>query len=194
MLACLVLAATAIRHRSWPLAGAALAGLALLLFFFRTWRGTITAVDHLTSPCDGTVLRVVLHPSLGYAQVAVFLNLHNIHVQYAPCDGIVTRVAHTPGKFHPAYLFDKGPLNERVETTLDTRFGRVYVVQIAGMLARRIASFVGPGNPVVQGQALGLIKFGSRVDLWIPTATLRIAPHVRAGARVRIGDPLARPL
>jgi phosphatidylserine decarboxylase len=122
-----------------------------------------------------------------YTRISVFLNIHNVHVQYAPLDGTIRSVVHKPGAFHLAYLFEKGELNERRVTTLDTRIGTVRVVQIAGLVARRTHPLVSPGDRVSQGDSLGLIKFGSRVDLWLPEGfNVLVAP----GQRVHIGEAL----
>jgi phosphatidylserine decarboxylase len=172
--------------------GLALCGvvLVLLLTFFRGWQGHVVADPHvITCPCDGKVLRVVRHRNLGYTQVAVFLNVHNIHVQYMPMDGVVKSIQHKKGEFHPAYLFEKSALNERMETVLGTRIGDVKIVQLAGLVARRILSLTTIGKAVVKGDPLGLIKLGSRVDLWLPSANAEVTAF--EGQRVRIGDAIA---
>lgn len=165
--------------------------LVLLLIFFRGWRGQVNGdEDAIVSPCDGKVLRVIEHRDLGYTQVAVFLNLHNIHVQYMPMDGIVKSIRHKNGEFHPAYLFEKSSLNERTETVLATDIGDVTIVQLAGLVARRIVSLTDVGRAVSKGDPLGLIKLGSRVDIWLPSSTTKV--DALQGQRVRIGDVIAR--
>jgi len=144
----------------------------------------------LVSPCDGKLLRMVQHAN-GQTQFAIFLNIHNIHVQYVPFSGTITSIVHKPGEFHPAYLFEKSSLNERVETTFDTAAGTIRVVQIAGLIARRIVSFHSPNTYVHRLNPLGLIKFGSRVDIWVPTQSIRsILVSTESGTRIRVGDPL----
>lgn len=172
--------------------GLALCGLVLvlLLTFFRGWRGLVPpSPDAIMCPCDGKVLGVVEHRELGYTQVAVFLNVHNIHVQYMPMDGVVKSIQHKAGEFHPAYLFEKSSLNERTETVLETRIGDVTIVQLAGLVARRILPLTAVGQRVAKGDPLGLIKLGSRVDIWLPSANVEV--RVSRGQRVRIGDVIA---
>jgi len=170
--------------------------LIILLMFYRG--ATITSemrnapADLLVAPCDGKLLRMVQHAN-GQTQIAIFLNIHNIHVQYVPFSGTITSIVHKPGEFHPAYLFEKSSLNERVETTFDTAAGTIRVVQIAGLIARRIVSFHSPNTYVHRLNPLGLIKFGSRVDIWVPTQSIRsILVSTESGTRIRVGDPLFR--
>lgn len=140
------------------------------------------------SPCEGRVSRVDVVGDR--VRVCVFLNIHNVHVQYSPVAGTVTATHHKPGSFHPAFMFQKSERNERFETHIATARGPVTVVQIAGLVARRIVAFLEPGAAVRPGTPLGLIKFGSRVDVLVPRASA--APLVREGQAVRIGDPVFR--
>lgn len=160
--------------------------LAALLFY----RGVCAPPrpGYVTSPCEGKVVEVNLDDHS--LHVAVFLGLHNVHAQYAPLDGTVASIRHVPGTFYPAYAFQKSRYNERMVTRLDTALGPVVMVQYAGQLARRIVAFRRPGDRVSQGQPLGLIKFGSRVDLWVPRDAVGNV-LVRPGDRVRVGDALA---
>ena len=117
------------------------------------------------------------------------MNIHNVHVQYAPLGGRVKSITHKAGEFHPAYFFEKSQYNERVETILETAVGDIKVVQLAGQVARRIVSFLNVGEEIARGQPIGLIKFGSRVDMWIPSANINKI-HVKEGDRLRIGEPV----
>jgi phosphatidylserine decarboxylase len=166
----------------------------LMLSFYRgrDWHMGLASAppagpNDLVSPCDGKVIRVVEHADA--LQIAIFLNVHNIHVQYAPIEGRIISSKHKPGEFVPAYMFEKSQYNERVETEMETFAGRVKVVQIAGLVARRIVPFHPPGTRLNRGDPLGLIKFGSRVDVWIPKASIR-SVTIRRGDRVRIGQPM----
>lgn len=166
----------------------------VLLLLFAFYRGASVEDTFpnttLVSPCDGKLLRVVQHAN-GQTHIAIFLNIHNIHVQYVPFSGTITSIVHKPGEFHPAYLFEKSSLNERVETTFDTAAGTIRVIQIAGLIARRIVSFHQPQTYVHRLEPLGLIKFGSRVDIWLPTQSIRSTlVATQPGTRIRIGDPL----
>jgi phosphatidylserine decarboxylase len=177
-------------------------GIGLFALLFAFYRGATFPEHHqplppnvLISPCDGKLLRVVHHPTIHQTQIAIFLNIHNIHVQYVPISGTLTSIVHKPGEFHPAYLFEKSSLNERVETTLSTPVGNVRLVQIAGLLARRIVSFHSSHIPTYlhRGDPFGLIKFGSRVDIWLPTSAIQtFLTSTEPGTRIRIGDPLVQ--
>lgn len=160
--------------------------LCCILYFYRG--ATIPPLNPNTiiSPADGKVLKIVNHPDM--YQVAIFLNIHNIHVQYAPIRGTIVSMKYKPGTFNAAYLFEKSQYNERMETILETDIGRVMVVQIAGLIARTIVPFKEVGDSIGQAEPLGLIKFGSRVDLWIPKS---VNLHVKEGDRVHIGNIIA---
>lgn len=158
-----------------------------VLYFFRGASRIPTRIDPrvLYCPCEGTVEAVVSHGA--HVQVCVFLGVSNVHVQYAPCDVAVRRVRHTRGTFHPAYMLDKSEHNERVEYELvNARFGEVRVVQIAGQLARRIVPFVKAGQLVPAMSPLGMIKLGSRCDVYFEGRAV-----VERGARVRVGTVLS---
>jgi phosphatidylserine decarboxylase len=170
----------------------------VLLAFYRgrNWHLGVLAVpdmntppdNMLLSPCDGKVLRIVRHEDA--FQIAIFLNVHNVHVQYVPISGRITSIIRKDGEFVPAYMFDKSQYNERVETVIESKMGNIKIVQIAGLLARRILSFHKENAHVLRGEPLGLIKFGSRVDLWIPLSSM---PQilVKEGERVHIGSNIA---
>jgi phosphatidylserine decarboxylase len=167
--------------------------LAGLLTFYRDGAPSSDYLSRLSSdlvisPADGKVLEVVRHKT--HLQISIFLNVNNVHVQYSPMKGRIVNVQHYNGTFVPAYLFEKSALNERTETTLETQIGKVSVVQIAGLIARRIVSFKKPDDPIERGEPLGLIKFGSRCDIWLPLN--RVQPLIKKGQRVRIGQPIAR--
>lgn len=164
----------------------------LLLCFFFFYRGAhlpedLLDTNVLISPCNGRVLKIIEHGNM--LQVSVFLNIHNIHVQYIPIKGKIISIVRKDGEFHPAYLFEKSKYNERVETTIRTEFGNIIIVQIAGQIARRIVSFLEEGQEVEKGQPLGLIKFGSRVDIWIPRHSINRL-MIKEGDYLDIGEPI----
>ena len=160
--------------------------LCCILYFYRG--ATIPSIypNTVISPADGKVLKIVKHQDMYH--IAIFLNIHNIHVQYAPIKGNIVSMKYKPGTFNPAYLFEKSQYNERMETILETEIGRVMVVQIAGLIARTIVPFKEIGDNVNQAEPIGLIKFGSRVDLWIPTT---VDIKIKEGDRIHIGDIVA---
>ncbi|WP_304450764.1 phosphatidylserine decarboxylase [Nocardiopsis sp. YSL2] len=166
-------------------AAAALPVVALaagMTWFFRDpERGPATG--RVLSAADGVVQSLDTRPD-GRVRVAVFMNPLNVHVNRAPLAGLVTGVEHRPGGFRPA--FDKdSERNERVIWTLETEIGEVTVVQIAGAMVRRIVPYLAAGQKVEQGERIGLIRFGSRVDVYLPSG---VAPAVEVGQKVRAGE------
>lgn len=137
------------------------------------------------SACYGRVLRSSYNHSDNTYLVSVFLALDDIHWQTNPVNGQVIDVRYDPtGQFNIAYDYNKSRDNEKSITTYQTPRGRVYLYQIAGLMARRISTYVKPGMQVVKGDIMGLIKFGSRVDLIIENGD-RFHPDVRAGDYVK---------
>ncbi|GAA3728316.1 phosphatidylserine decarboxylase [Salinactinospora qingdaonensis] len=131
---------------------------------------------------DGVVQSVDAQPD-GRTRVAVFMNPLNVHVNRAPIAGTVIGVEHRSGGFRPA--FDKdSERNERVIWTLETEIGEVTVIQIAGAMVRRIVCYLSVGQKAEKGERIGLIRFGSRVDVYLPAG---IAPGVEVGQQVQAG-------
>jgi phosphatidylserine decarboxylase len=162
-----------------------------VLYFFRDIDYTIPLNEKsIHSPCQGTVLKVIRKG--GIIQIATFLSVFNIHVQYTPCSGIITNQEYKSGEFNVANSFEKSNLNERLDTTIKNKiFGNVVVRQIAGLIARRIVSFKGIGNQVKQNEPLGLIRFGSRVDIFIKDNP-NYKVLVKSGEKVEIGQELIK--
>ena len=157
-----------------------------LVWFYRypdrTRNTDKNAGDFLLSVCDGTILEIE-ETDTTY-RIATFLSPFNVHVQYYPCDGVIKHKKYKEGTFNPAF-YKKSKYNERMETTMETKFGEVIIVQIAGFFVRRIVGFHNVGERVTQGSGLGMIKFGSRVDIIFPKQKTRIL--VSEGDRVREG-------
>jgi phosphatidylserine decarboxylase len=102
-------------------------------------------------------------------RISIFMNVFDVHVNRSPVDGRIVRVAYVPGTFINAELDKASEDNERQSLTIEMPDGmRIGVVQIAGLVARRIVKFVGEGASVMDGQRIGLIRFGSRVDVYLP--------------------------
>ncbi|MBC8035661.1 MAG: phosphatidylserine decarboxylase [Rhizobiales bacterium] len=147
-------------------------------YFFRDpERVTPLRSGLVISPADGrvsSVEQVVPPPELDLprepvTRISVFMNVFDVHVNRAPSDGAIRRIAYIPGVFINADLDKASADNERQALTLELAGGRrVGVVQIAGLIARRIVKFVAEGDHVVAGQRFGLIRFGSRVDVYLP--------------------------
>jgi phosphatidylserine decarboxylase len=169
-------------------------GLILILlgafsaFFFRDPEREIPAgVGLIVSPADGRVVQVLPAPAehplgAGTTQVSIFLSIFNVHINRAPIAGRVSEVSYNKGAFLPAFD-DKASLrNEQNVVTLEDGATRVVFKQIAGLIARRIVFWKRPGEGVQRGERVGLIKFGSRVDLFLPGGT---------EIRVKVGDRVA---
>jgi len=178
----------AARRAVWvlPFLGLA-AGLA---YFFRDpERQVPTAPDLVVSPADGRVMvagpaEPDAAPSGDWLQVTVFLSPLDVHINRAPVEGRVVRIDHHPGRFLPAYRADSR-FNERTEMWLDHAGSSIVVRQVVGVLARRIVCRAREGQRLATGQRFGLMKFGSRMDVFLPPSC---ALRVGVGTRVRGGE------
>jgi phosphatidylserine decarboxylase len=160
--------------------------------FFRDPERAVPPGDHVVSPADGRVVaidreaRVEIASGEMFQRVAIFMSPANVHVNRVPSSGEIVSVKHTSGRFLAAFDERASLENERNEVVLRDLRGRVMVfVQVAGLLARRIVCRLRPGQHVEQGERFGLIMFGSRVDVYVPTAAHVV---VRVGDRVRAGS------
>ena len=160
-------------------------------YFFRDPRRfTPVDPDLVISPADGRVSAIVLGTppeELGLGpeprrRISVFMNVFDCHVNRAPVAGRITRIAYRPGKFINAELDKASEHNERNGFVIETVHGPVGVVQIAGLVARRILCFVAEGDALSQGERIGMIRFGSRLDVWLPAT----APVVCAEGQTAI--------
>jgi phosphatidylserine decarboxylase len=170
-----------------------MAGLGLLilggffLFFFRDPDRPVTRGEKaVLSPADGRVMVAgnptsSEFPAVSWQQVSIFLSPMDVHVNRMPVGGRVTKVRYHPGRFLPAYRSDAGDLNEYAEVWLDHGGQTVVVRQIVGILARRVVCRTREGAEVRAGDRFGVMKFGSRMDVFVPKDT-EIA--VKVGDRV----------
>lgn len=188
----------------WPFIGGALVlaivaafavstalGLALLvvagvfLFFFRDPDRVVTQSDNaVLSPADGRVMvagpsTVQKFPPQTWQQISIFLSPMDVHVNRMPIGGRVVKVRYHPGRFLPAYRPEAGDLNEYTEVWIDHGGQPIVVRQIVGVLARRIVCRTKEGAEVQAGERFGVMKFGSRMDVFVP-ASARIT--------VKVGD------
>lgn len=164
--------------------GLALLILALLfLFFFRDPDRAVTeAPQAVLSPADGRVVVAGKSTSQDFApaewqQISIFLSPMDVHVNRMPVSGRVTKVRYHPGRFLPAYRPDAGDLNEYTEVWIDHAGQTIVVRQIVGILARRIVCRTKEGAQVAAGERFGVMKFGSRMDVFVPVGA-RIAAKV----------------
>ncbi|ACZ88782.1 phosphatidylserine decarboxylase [Streptosporangium roseum] len=170
------------RDRRWALAAAPLAALTGgMLWFFRDPERTPGSA-RILSPADGVVQSIDPWPD-GRTRVAIFMSPLDVHVNRAPLAGTVTSVEHVAGGFVPAFNKDSDK-NERVVWHLDTALGDIELVQIAGAVARRIVPYLAAGAKVAKAERIGLIRLGSRVDLYLPEG---IVPAVSVGQRTVAG-------
>ena len=172
-----------------------LAALGCIAFFRDPERRSDAGDDVVLAPADGKVIAVGAAPAqfepLGLAtQVSIFMSPADVHVNRAPTGGTVREATWKPGRKFPAYRDKASELNEHSLVVLDGPLGTVAYKQIAGSLARRVVCDLAPGQRVERGQRVGLIKFSSRVDLFLPATVQTL---VTVGQRTRAGvTPVAR--
>ena len=207
----LVLAPPHPAGRPFILGGAAVAVLGLLTWAWLFWLGLLftgfclyffrdpervppAGAGHVVAPADGRVVSVGRYappPELGLGaeprwRVAIFLSVIDVHVNRTPATGTVTKIAYRSGAFLNASLDKASDENERNALAIALPDGRdMAVVQIAGLIARRILCFVKPGDAVTAGERFGLIRFGSRTDLYLPHG---VEPLVREGQTMIGGE------
>ena len=166
---------------------------AFFLFFFRDPDRLSPSDDQaVVSPADGRVLvagAAVAEsaPPGSWQQVSIFLSPMDVHVNRIPASGRVTRVTFKAGRFLPAYRHDAGTANERSEVWIDHRGQMIVARQIVGMLARRVVCRVAVGTEVHAGDRFGIMKFGSRMDVFVPLdarLTVAVGDLVRGGETV----------
>lgn len=140
-------------------------GMALtfvMVIFFRDPERKVKVSDtHMISPADGTVI------DIRGRKVCIFMFLQNVHVNRAPISGRIREIVYKKGGYLPAFCKDS-ERNERNEFIIHSKYGDVRVTQIAGTIARRIVTYSNVNDTVEQGQRIGMIRFGSRVDVTIP--------------------------
>lgn len=167
-------------------AGVAVLTAAAVCAFFRDPDRTPPGAPlEVVSPADGRIVKVQDLPD-GRPMISVFMSVFNVHVNRAPFGGGVESVRYNPGKFMAAWS-DKASLdNEQTRMVFRTERGDYEVVMIAGLIARRIVCWAVRGRTFARGERIGLIRFGSRVDLYLPggLADALVAP----GDRVRAGS------
>lgn len=158
-----------------------LALFVFMIWFFRDPERTTKICDHcLFSAADGKVIDV------SNGKVCVFMNVHNVHVNRAPISGTIRSITHKKGGHIPAFNKDS-ERNERTITVIESSHGDVEVTQIAGVLVRRIVSYLQVGDKVASGQKIGMIRFGSRVDVTIPSdfeISCKVGDRVYAGVTI----------
>ena len=179
----------------WFVAPVFVLSLAFVLWFFRDPSRRIPEdVGLLVSPADGRVVEVAQVNEPQYLKsaahkIAIFMSPLNVHVNRAPCAGEVEAVEHRPGRYHNAENPAASSENESVAMLIKGAEGhaRVLVRQVAGVLARRIVCAVAAGARLERGQRFGMIKFGSRAEVYVPVET-GFEVRARLGERVKAGE------
>jgi phosphatidylserine decarboxylase len=187
-----LIAAVAGAYGGW-IAGLPFVALgAFFAYFFRDPERTSPDGQHaVLSPADGVVkVAGAAEPSAAppgeWKQVSIFLSPMDVHVNRIPAAGTVTKITYTPGRFLPAYKPEAATVNERSEVWIDRGNGQTVVArQVVGVLARRVVCRARTGDRVLAGQRFGIMKFGSRMDVFLPpTAAIK----VKVGDVVRGGE------
>ncbi len=167
--------------------------VAIASFFRNPARQSPDDVTSVVSAADGVVMEIMDNaegPVLGNAgltRISVFMSILNVHVNRWPFSGVIQKISHRPGKFLDARDPSSSILNENNSIVVNTDFGAIEIVQIAGQIARRIVWWVREGDPTIKGDRFGLIKFGSRVDIYMPkdfVICTSVGSKVKAGVSV----------
>jgi phosphatidylserine decarboxylase len=178
------------RRRGWAIPFAVLGGF--FAYFFRDPDRTVPQAPGLVvSPADGKVIRAGAAdrrwaPPGEWKQVTIFLSPVDVHMNRSPVGGRITRIDYRPGKFLPAYK-ESANDNELNEVWIESEGRTIVFRQVVGLLARRIVCRVEPGDDVARGERIGLMKFGSRMDVFLP---LDMDLLVSAGDRVVGGETI----
>lgn len=188
----LITAVTAAAAKPWMTVIPFIA-LLFMLYFFRDPE-RVTPEDSRTfySPADGKIILIKEVDEgefldRGALEVSIFMSPFDVHVNRSPCKGVVKDVRHVPGRFRAAFKHESPEVNEHITMLLETEHGEIAVRQVAGFLARRAVCRVKPGETLRQGQRYGIIKFSSRVDVFLPLGTqikVKLHDRVRAGETV----------
>lgn len=171
--------------------GVVLILLGLFVFsFFRNPDRVIPADPGLVvAPADGRVVVVKDEDNSGNPgrRISIFLAIWNVHVNRAPVAGTIKRLDYKPGKFLAAWDASASFQNEQNVFTQSTDYGDIVYKQIAGWVARRVVAWKKAGDSVVRGERIGLVRFGSRVDLWLPGEAeilVKVGDHVKGGSSI----------
>jgi phosphatidylserine decarboxylase len=186
----LALGAAALLLR-WTVIGIVLLCLAAFIFyFFRDPERVIPSTPGaIVSPADGRVVVVTDEANAGRPgkRISIFLAIWNVHVNRSPAAGTIANMNYCPGKFSAAMRESASTDNEQNVITLATDSGEITFKQIAGLIARRVVCWKKSGDRVARGERIGLVRFGSRADLWLPRDSellVKVGDHVKGGSSV----------
>lgn len=169
-----------------------LLGVLFMVFFFRDPERRSPREKGFLSPADGRIiaiktLREEEHLRRNALMISIFMSPLSVHVNRSPCDGRVITVKHTPGRFRAAYRDDASLKNENTAVLFQCEEDTVLVRQVAGFLARRTVCRAGPGDYLARGERFGIIKFSSRLDVYLPEdvrVKVKLNEKVKAGETV----------
>ena len=182
----------------WWILGSVLTAFGVFCFsFFRDPERVIPEdPSAIVSPADGRVVVITDEQNAGRSgtRISIFLAIWNVHVNRAPAAGVITKLNYRPGKFLAAWDAKASTQNEQNIFTLATPDGNIEFKQIAGLVARRVVSWKKPQDVVSKGERIGLVRFGSRVDLWIPQGSellVKVGDTVYGGSSTLARWPIA---
>ncbi len=178
--------------------GAAFSAPFILLCGFMCWffrdpeRAVPAEPDIFVAPADGKVIvvrdtREDRHLGRDVKQISIFMSPLNVHVNRVPCDGRIKLVRHSAGRFLAAYRDEASIQNEHIEMVYETGYGDILLRQVAGFVARRAVCRVKEGDALRRGERYGIIKFSSRVDIYLPK---NVVPRVAVGDAVKAGETI----
>tara|TARA_B100001758_G_scaffold124711_1_gene107328 strand:- start:1997 stop:2494 length:498 start_codon:yes stop_codon:yes gene_type:complete len=144
------------------------------MYFYRFPNRIIKNKDNMNilSPSDGKIVKIIKERD--YYKIIVFLSIFDVHIQWYPINGIITHSEYKTGKFNLAYILEKSDYNEKYITEIKNSNGKIRVVQIAGMVARRIVNNSKINKKVKQGDYMGMIKLSSRIDIYLPVNNVKL--------------------
>jgi len=171
--------------------GAFLLLLAVFIFYFFRDPDRMIPADAgaIVSPADGRVVVVTDEENAGRPgkRISIFLAIWNVHVNRSPAAGTIKEMNYCPGKFSAAMRECASADNEQNVINLSTETGEITFKQIAGLIARRVVCWKKPGDRVARGERIGLVRFGSRADLWLPRDAeflIKVGDHVKGGSSI----------
>jgi phosphatidylserine decarboxylase len=173
----------------WPAGILIFLGLFVFYFFRDPGRAIPADPGAVVSPADGHVVAIVDEPfdSIAGHRVSIFLSIWDVHVQRAPVAGRIASVVYRPGKFYAALRSAASRENEQNIISIQAPGGKLVFKQIAGAIARRVICWKREGDAVALGERVGMIRFGSRVDIWLPKeaeVVVRRGQKVKGGASI----------
>jgi phosphatidylserine decarboxylase len=164
---------------SWYISALALAGSIFMIFFHRD-PDRMPSGNGMISPADGRIIKIL------HDKITIFMGPADVHVNRAPLDGVVLKTEHVRGSHLPAFL-GAASNNQQNRIEMETSDGVIELRQITGTLVREIICYVRPGDHVVRGERIGMIRFGSRVEMTVPEnydLSVRLGDKVRAGETI----------